>query len=82
MSKPKRLCDRNCPNQASFLLRLRDRAENATETSQAVCGTHLTRSVHHLEEVAREIRRLREERGVTFEGEILVASWRGGVSSG
>lgn len=70
MSKAKRLCDRHCPNQASFLVRLR--SSTSVETVKAVCGLHLTRTVTHLEEVAREL-------GPSFEGEIVVASWRGGT---
>lgn len=73
MARAKRLCDRHCPNQATFLLRLR--GSSGVETVKLVCGTHVTRTVIHLEEVAREL-------GASFEGEVVVASWRGGVGSG
>lgn len=70
----KQKCDGLCSNQAAFVVRLRDRNVSGTDAHSAVCGRHLAWAVRALERDGANIKRWRAERGVTYEGVVLVST--------
>lgn len=67
-------CDGQCTNKPTFGVRLRGRDSDATEMFSEVCGRHIAWAVRALEGNAADLTQWRKERGVVFEGVVVVAT--------